>query len=90
VSNTQELSLNGLVSMRPNPANDYIELAMPSRLYQQGYTYQISDQLGRVVGTGEIDRPSYQISVSHLELGLFNIVLLKANAVLYQSSFIKE
>ncbi len=89
-SHTQELSLNGLANLRPNPATDYIQLTMPSRLYQSGYTYQISDRLGRIVLRDDLLSPSQKIQLGGLESGIYDLIIIHEQATLYQSTFIKQ
>ena len=91
LSSTQEdYSLNGLVTLKPNPASDYIELVMPSRFYQQGYNYEVYDNLGRLVAAGEVERPSQRVDVAQYQSGINSLSIRQANVILYQSPFIKE
>ncbi len=57
------------VKVYPNPASDFLQLEIDAQ--EVGSTYQIMDDLGRVVATDILDTTSAEIAISTLKTGLY-------------------
>ena len=76
-------------SIAPNPAQSLLQLSLSSQNFKNNCSYQISDNLGKIVQVGNIHSAITNINISTLNNGLFFIKVLN-NDLIYTNKFIKQ
>lgn len=73
LTNTNELEFEGNISIFPNPVNEILQVDIEGEAIN---AYEIHNQLGQKIGSGQGNGLSTQIDVSNLESGTYLIQLI--------------
>lgn len=73
-----EQSLNLEIEIKPNPAENIIQIETPNLLYN--LTYRISDVAGRMVLNGKLNSPAMLIDISILPPGVYFVSVGELNS----------
>ena len=84
-----EIPLN-VMSVMPNPANDYVQLTMDAKYFVGDMNYELYDMVGKKLGTNNITNPHQKIDISHLSPGTYIIKLNVGNTLFSTSKVIKN
>ncbi|MBI2259239.1 MAG: T9SS type A sorting domain-containing protein [Flavobacteriia bacterium] len=86
-SNINEVNNSILVSLFPNPANDYFIIELSSMTYNKA---KIIDALGRVVSSYDLNSFKTEISTKELSNGLYNIIFIGNNESFIQKIQVRK
>jgi hypothetical protein len=68
-----------LINLYPNPALNYITVSLPDGLQYENIDISILDQMNRPVLSKVFNTQSFEVNLSQLKPGLYNIVITSEN-----------
>ncbi|MEZ4982478.1 MAG: T9SS type A sorting domain-containing protein [Saprospiraceae bacterium] len=90
-SNVMDLSLANGWSVYPNPAKDVVYIKNHSGTSSlTNYQYELVDPIGRKVRTGNVSGHTFQIELSNLPSGLYQLLLNEGSRILRTKIIVKN
>lgn len=78
----EEITNGGEISIYPNPANDYVNIAVPASISSANATVEVTDALGKVVMKETITTDVTTLRITKLEDGIYFFkVIINSQAV---------
>jgi len=87
IKDVSKQSLN--VAIAPNPAHNSLQVNISNANFRNNCTYQITDNMGKLVKVGNVSSSLNNIDINTLSNGLFFIRLINDNKI-YINKFIKQ
>lgn len=84
-----EIPLN-VMTVMPNPTNDFVQLTMDAKYFVGDMTYELYDLVGKKLDGAKITNPRQKIDVSHLSPGTYVLKLNVGNTLFSTCKVIKN
>ena len=89
VVSVKEVPLD-VISIAPNPSQDYIQLTMDPAYFKENMSFQLFDMLGREVLNGAVDHPYKRLEISSLEAGTYVFRINLDNKLFSSGKVVKQ
>jgi hypothetical protein len=86
----EEITGAGEISIYPNPAKDYVNIAVPANLTSANTTVEITDALGKVVMKETINTDVTTLRITKLEDGVYFFRVITNNQTLKVGKVVKH
>jgi len=85
----QEIPLN-VMSVMPNPSNDYVQLSMDAKYFVGDMNYELYDLIGKKLKANDISNPHQKIDISDLSPGTYVLKLNVGDTLFSTCKLIKN
>ena len=86
----EEIAGAGEISIYPNPANDYVSIAVPASISSAHATVEVTDALGKVVLTENINTDVTTLRITTLEDGVYFFKVIANNQTIKVGKVVKH
>lgn len=86
----EEIANGGEVSIYPNPANDYVNIAVPANISSANATVEVTDAIGKVVMKESINTGVTTLRITTLEDGVYFFKVIANNQTVKVGKVVKH
>ncbi len=87
-SSTKNLAINAEVRVYPNPFSDMVSIKIASE--ENFVSYQLTDFLGKVIRTGNLNTDNVELNFSTLTKGIYNLTVRTEKGLIATERLIKQ
>jgi hypothetical protein len=86
----EEIAGAGEISIYPNPANDFVNIAVPSSVSSSNATVEVTDALGKLVMKENINTDVTTLRIATLEDGVYFFKVIANNQTVKVGKVVKH